>query len=566
MKVMGPLNMLTGHINGALQLDHALRGLYRPELLPKTSEAAEDAVEIVPGFAFAPMTSLMSCLCILAVQYFAMYALTAVLRMTKDLGLSKHEEAGALEQTRYSAELTLNLTPMLCVLFLAAQMQALHISKGREDPPAWILLCMQAATAAVVAQTLLVMLTAAITRRPPEFDEDAGMLDSDSRLVQAASYLLVIILYIACGSLCVGILGMRDPEELVPGLDRVPPAISCTVNLALQFFVVHLCRIACRLIHKAVKTAGFVRKCFEVMQLATDTIFFAPMLCVLFIGARLRAMQVHHTGNPHEWAQAAFYICTYSVGLQTALAIIVPFLPYGDARAGSSLMDGTVEVVIKEIDTHPVMALLTLALQYVPTVLILGGFGTIVVSIYTMTDQSGHTQPVAPYMQCVLYLSLQFFSVYIGLWIAISIRNLIKGPGPPSGIVGTLFQAKATVHLSPMLAILFVALRMRSQQITNQTGKPQGWAQDAMYICTAAAFFQLVMCLGVGAATGKMPEMDTTGNARVDKDKHPVLSKIASVAQLVLIVALYGGACAVCVALWTITPETAGGHDALIPA
>ena len=43
---------------------------------------------------------------------------------------------------------------------------------------------------------------------------------------------------------------------------------------------------------------------------------FAPMLCVLFIGARMRALQIDPVnGNPQKWAQTCFYICAYSVRL-----------------------------------------------------------------------------------------------------------------------------------------------------------------------------------------------------------------------------------------------------------
>jgi hypothetical protein len=38
----------------------------------------------------------------------------------------------------------------------------------------------------------------------------------------------------------------------------------------------------------------------------------------------------------------------------------------------------------------------------------------------------------------------------------------------------------------PMLAVLFVGLRMRALQITNGKGQPQGYAQDCMALATWA--------------------------------------------------------------------------------
>ena len=44
------------------------------------------------------------------------------------------------------------------------------------------------------------------------------------------------------------------------------------------------------------------------------TVNMAPMLCILFIGARMRALQIDpQSGHPPAYAQNAFYWCAYSV-------------------------------------------------------------------------------------------------------------------------------------------------------------------------------------------------------------------------------------------------------------
>ena len=57
--------------------------------------------------------------------------------------------------------------------------------------------------------------------------------------------------------------------------------------------------------------------------------------------------------------------------------------------------------------------------------------------------------------------------------------------------ITTLDSARATVQFCPMMSILFVGLRMRALQITDQKGAPQGWAQQGMFLSTYAIMVQV---------------------------------------------------------------------------
>merc|ERR1719420_1205868 len=61
---------------------------------------------------------------------------------------------------------------------------------------------------------------------------------------------------------------------------------------------------------------------------------FAPMLSILFIGTRMRALQLTKAtdgttpkeAGPQPWAQQAMFLCTWSVLVQLIMAMIVPIL------------------------------------------------------------------------------------------------------------------------------------------------------------------------------------------------------------------------------------------------
>merc|ERR1719305_234422 len=62
--------------------------------------------------------------------------------------------------------------------------------------------------------------------------------------------------------------------------------------------------------------------------------------------------------------------------------------------------------------------------------------------------------------------------------------------------------AQKTVFFAPMLSVLFIGLRLRALQITQQKGAPQGWAQQGMFLATYSVMFQLLMIFILGAVNG----------------------------------------------------------------
>merc|ERR1719463_197332 len=149
----------------------------------------------------------------------------------------------------------------------------------------------------------------------------------------------MIMLYGGFTTVCIGAYAMEAPAE-VWGDDKAPPvspAVACTMNLAMQYFGVYL---AIQVVQTYAQFNGATmetRKLSAVLQLATNTVNFAPMLSILFIGARMRALQIDPKhGNPQRWAQMCFYACTASVVVQTLLVIIMPFCIQCECKVGVS--------------------------------------------------------------------------------------------------------------------------------------------------------------------------------------------------------------------------------------
>merc|ERR1719171_503936 len=103
---------------------------------------------------------------------------------------------------------------------------------------------------------------------------------------------------------------------------------------------------------------------------------FAPMLAVLFIGARMRALQMDPVnGNPQKWAQNCFYACTYAVLVQTLLSVAIPLVAGGKARKGRIEGD-----MVYEIENQGLTTALTVA-RYAIMLCIYVGFSCVIWSV-----------------------------------------------------------------------------------------------------------------------------------------------------------------------------------------
>merc|ERR1719247_1961614 len=463
---------------------------------------------------------------------------------------------------------------MLSVLFLGVRMRAIQLSQGQTEkyqlPQPWVQQAMYTCTYAVLAQVVLVLMMPIFTGEwDVKCDED-GNLDTSSMqavglmvtCLTMVRYILMAILYGGFTVICYGAFVMEGPKEIwgEEGAPPVSPAVACTMNLTTQFFLVYL---GVALVKTTVELSGpspFLTKLGGLFTLAKFTVNFAPMLCILFIGARMRALQMDPKhGNPQKWAQNCFFMCTYSVMIQTLLVIVMPFLVECECEQGSSEGD-----VVFKMESQTV-AMIVSAVRWICLIALYGGFSAVIYSVFVIehpTDVS-LTPPIAPALMCTLNLTLQYFTIYLLLWLSITAQQIF-GDAPIWDQAIAIFDAgRATVMFAPMLSILFVGTRMRALQLTKATdgtipvtAGPQGWAQDAMFLSTWSVLVQVIMALCVPILTGSTPEMDEDGNLKTPEGSSQVLAIFCDTIKYLCLVSMYGGAVTVMYAVYTMTPES----------
>merc|ERR1719253_341627 len=91
-----------------------------------------------------------------------------------------------------------------------------------------------------------------------------------------------------------------DGKEFTP---QVSPTMQCVMNLAFQYFLIYLLLWIFYTVETFV-THPKLELAREAIQSAKGTVAFAPMLSVLFIATRMRALQItDNKGAPQGYVQ-----------------------------------------------------------------------------------------------------------------------------------------------------------------------------------------------------------------------------------------------------------------------
>jgi hypothetical protein len=384
-------------------------------------------------------------------------------------------------------------------------------------------------------------------------------------IISAFRYLILLALYGAMITVVVGGFLMEAPKEVwgKEGAPPVSPAVACTMNLTVQFFVIYLLVAVIKTITEFIGNEGafmgFMTKLAGLLTFAKYTVNFAPMLCILFIGARMRALQMDpKNGAPQWWAQYCFYLCTYSVMVQALMICLVPLCVTCECKQGACEGD-----VVFEMESQCVMILLTVV-RYIALLALYGGFTAVMVSVFIIEhpEDVSLTPPLSPAMNCVMNLTIQYFTIYLLLFVCVTLKQF-TGLGFFTLGINILEAGQKTVMFAPMLAILFIGVRMNSLQLAKaqdgtipSTAGPQGYAQDAMYLCTWSVLIQLCMAILVCLLTcGGAPQMDEDGNVKKPEGGNFIVGIILDIIKYLSLLAMYGGVVTLIVAIFLMKPE-----------
>merc|ERR1740127_110160 len=186
-----------------------------------------------------------------------------------------------------------------------------------------------------------------------------------------------------------------------------------------------------------------------------------------------------------------------------------------------------------------------------------------------MVGDSFKVEPVATSINCVVNLTIQYFVIYTALAVirtCADVWNLKYEQVPIQKILQT---AALTVNYAPMLAVLFLAVRMRVTWLTLGRGNPQEWVQMWMYCCTyAVMMLTLIVCV-IPLFTGEVIGVDQkTGDIKDDEKPFDnfILAGCFTVLKYLIMIGLYVGAVAIIYGAYTyVPPKHLAVHEGDVP-
>merc|ERR1719383_167580 len=408
------------------------------------------------------------CVRLLVVHFFIIYSVVSVVQTLNKLQLVQLErEAKWLESVVDSV----NPSPMLCVLFLVTRMRAVQLAEGYPDhvglPQWWVKAAMVVCTGTLLSLTLYGVLCGIV------FGDAPGALSVKAkprRLLVGLQHALTFLLYMSFSVVCVGVCIMQPPPQLL-GTTSFNPALVCIIALTVLYFFVHL-------VFKCIQTKNeFQRQRFSVLQemfhSCTSVCAVFPALSCLFIGARLRAMQLGFpSGDPPWWMQLCFVLCTVSFILQTALSA-VDVLPTKSDRQDNVTSHAPKLVLVSKA--------LLMACLYVAVLVIVFGVPCM-----------GDGRILVPFpLHCAGFVLFLYFTALLFLDGTRVVRAF--NSSRLSGINGFLTeQTEEAAVLWPMLCILFLSTLLQAFQLTNMIGAPPAWCQGTQILAVLALCMVIV--------------------------------------------------------------------------
>ncbi|CAD7954094.1 unnamed protein product [Amoebophrya sp. A120] len=538
-------------------------------------------------FPPAPPSTAMQCVITLTFQFFMILSAVAILKTIKEL--SANNKPSTLLVALQVSRGTLTFVPMLCVFFLAIRMRAVQLAGGDNDqfdlPPNWMKTMMKIATSAVVIQGVVVLLCPFLLNKMPEVDSDGNIVPPSSTAAAGGtlqrswgSTVLTIIrsfsflgLWTSIPALITGMWFMKPPVEIwgpradMQNEDFPWPATSvkATMDMTSLFFVVYFALAMLREFNSP-KFAHTI----ALLQTVTPTLNLAPMFCILFLGARMRALQMDPIdGHVQNWAKVAMILTTTGMEVQILAMFVCGLCLNGEVRAGNC--EGDVRFKV----SNPWVMVVMQIIRWSTIVCIYTGALMVLVSVCVLEHPKdpAKTPPVSSAMKCVMILTVLYLIVYFGLFLMTSLRTCL-GSQFGSSVLRAFDTARGTVFFAPMLSVLFLGCRLRALQLTKTMGSPQGYAQDWMFLATWAIMGQVLLCFFLGLfAPGDSSDLkpDEDGNLQLpesaDGGKPGIARYLMEGFRYLCMFSTYGAAIGICYAIYTMTPTNANGSGSLFP-
>lgn len=363
-----------------------------------------------------PVAHFGKCGCVLSALFFFTQCISWCVREYCGFRATMDAVGGAVRVTRSF--------PLYCVLFLAASMHAWQFNPTLGAIPAWAIVCVYVATVSLCLETCaaaIVGATAVVsTKHYSQWRLNVSTAASFARYLSAAiSYSCIVPIFFSV--------------YIIRNVNGTPAewslSMSCTISLVtLCLFLNFLWWVACSIQDFGWASSASMEAVLRNLAAARVSVEAAPMICVLFLACRMRALLITQAqGGPQPWAEHAMCACVLAIFTQACWYILLPMITNFAVQFHA---DGHVLY-----EFSPVVAYAASMGKYVALFLLNGGVLGVCVAVFTMTPEkcmvTDHEYDAYSHLLIIFLFSLviafsTFFSFgeVIGLAIKLGIESI----------------------------------------------------------------------------------------------------------------------------------------------
>mmetsp|Transcript_36987 Transcript_36987/g.73202 ORF Transcript_36987/g.73202 Transcript_36987/m.73202 type:complete len:636 (+) Transcript_36987:61-1968(+) len=414
--------------------------------------------------------------------------LSAVAKILQTLNYFKILDRKREEKRCGNVEGSVVFVPMLCIVFLAARLQAIQFCRGDLDlfalPTWWVKYAMVIATSAVLLSVLGHIADQIVDEMQDRRVHRRERLNCVRGMIRLCMHVAVGAIYSCFTVVCLGVIFMRPPEYYSKHVvySYMNPAVTCTIFLSMVYFAVFLSLICVKKANEFGLLGQPLRFCKaqEYLRSTIDTVAaFAPMLCVLFIGTRIRTSQLDPLhGNPEPWVQLLFFLCSGWFVLHTVLALVSTYIEQ-DQQQGDGTGQYNTGILVS------VCAVVVEHLKNLLVVLITAGVLCVIMRYFGNLFFQALFRPWEPTLWCAALLTAIYFIVTALHTMVVTLQKTCPG-GAESlpRLEWYIRNARDSLEVCPKFCILYLGTFMRAMQLTDGQGVPNMWCQLSQCVAT----------------------------------------------------------------------------------
>eukprot|EP00928_Gymnodinium_smaydae_P040276 TRINITY_DN2733_c0_g2_i1.p1 TRINITY_DN2733_c0_g2~~TRINITY_DN2733_c0_g2_i1.p1 ORF type:complete len:962 (-),score=174.82 TRINITY_DN2733_c0_g2_i1:25-2874(-) len=342
---------------------------------------------VVGIFVFPAQSTKISpavlCTICLSVIYFSTYLLLHVARTMEESPVQQQMLHAAFAMTS-----CVRKAPMFAVFFLVSRMRALQLNPPYGMPPVWMQCCFFAITAGLYIEVLAAAVVGATGKQYKGY-YGVYLYTSESPVMHVVQHTCAIVTYFGLFPCVYGVYQMRDMAGVWGEVGAVAPlstTMKCVIVFSAVYFAVALGQTVALILQDVLKKHGeYTDMLRDTFVSAGISLGLAPMLCVLFVATRMRALQItQQMGAPPGWAQDCMLIAVFATCVQAFCCLVMPIFIGSACKVDE---DGN-----PDYDLQPMIgAYAVTVVKYVALLALHGSVITVCVAVYVMTPETAHS-------------------------------------------------------------------------------------------------------------------------------------------------------------------------------